>query len=382
MRKCFLVILLLIYLPTLAAKKPNNTWAELTSKRELLPGLHQEFEVTQTFNLPHGQQSSKETVVLDFSQRNWREQRLSGSGTRIRIFDGDDLFVTEEGDDEFTRTKHKAKDPDPAPLPYGLDVNWAKAKELEGGRCGFAENDHACMLLDVPVKPWIGVEQSRRMLDGMARFAVDTETGMIVRAQMRQTIQDRNGGYEALLTYSLKKAVYGETLQPSLFKLAGGDLHEVKELTPWTVARVKKQLVGKPAPALDVTDLQGDHISLSDLKGKVVLLDFWTTWCPPCLADGPAIEKLYRKYSHDGFMVVSISMSEDRHVVEKFLRDHPRSFPVVLSSENNLPRPYQVGAFPTYMVISAEGTLTSVADGDQGFGELQKSLKKAGMEVN
>ena len=80
-------------------------------------------------------------------------------------------------------------------------------------------------------------------------------------------------------------------------------------------------------------------------------------------------------------MIVGISMNEDRAVVEKFLKAHPHTFPLILTSENELPRPYQIGIFPTYMVVSPDGTLTTAVQGDQGFGDLRKYLQKAGMDT-
>lgn len=67
--------------------------------------------------------------------------------------------------------------------------------------------------------------------------------------------------------------------------------------------------------------------------------------------------------------------------MEKFLNDYPHDFPVVLTSENDLPAAYQIGTFPTYVVIDKDGAVMSAVDGDQGFGELRKLLKKAGLEV-
>jgi len=80
-------------------------------------------------------------------------------------------------------------------------------------------------------------------------------------------------------------------------------------------------------------------------------------------------------------MIVAISVSEEREIVEQFLKKHPHSFPVVLTSENEMPRPYQIGIFPTYMVIAPDGTLATAVEGDQGFGDLRKFLEKAGMEI-
>jgi hypothetical protein len=79
---------------------------------------------------------------------------------------------------------------------------------------------------------------------------------------------------------------------------------------------------------------------------------------------------------------VGISVSEDRPIVEKFLKEHPHAFPVLLTTENDLPRPYQIGTFPTYIVIDPDGAVTSAVEGDQGFGELRKLLKKAGLDTD
>jgi len=67
--------------------------------------------------------------------------------------------------------------------------------------------------------------------------------------------------------------------------------------------------------------------------------------------------------------------------VEKFLKDFPHQFPVVLSSENPLARPYQVHALPTYIIVEKDGTFAAAAEGDQGFSELRRLLRKAGLEV-
>ena len=140
-------------------------------------------------------------------------------------------------------------------------------------------------------------------------------------------------------------------------------------------------MAGRVAPELQVTDIQGKAISLAELKGKTVLLDFWTTWCPPCQADAPSISKLNQKYGDKNLAIVGISVDEEREIVEKYLKKHPDSYPVVLSSENQMPRPYQIGVFPTYLIISPDGTLMTAEEGDKGFVKLRKELQKAGLEA-
>jgi thiol-disulfide isomerase/thioredoxin len=123
------------------------------------------------------------------------------------------------------------------------------------------------------------------------------------------------------------------------------------------------------------------QIALSAYKGKIVLLDFWTTWCPPCRADAPALDKLYSSYGGKNLMIVSVSVSEERKVVEKFLQEHPHRYPVVLTSENQMPKAYQIGAFPTYIVIGTDGNLVTATEGEKGFSSLRKMLRKAGLET-
>ena len=77
---------------------------------------------------------------------------------------------------------------------------------------------------------------------------------------------------------------------------------------------------------------------------------------------------------------MGISVNEERPVVTQFLKEHPHDFPIALTSENDIPRPYQIGLLPTYMVIQRDGTVASAVAGDQGFSELRKLLRKAGLE--
>lgn len=385
MRFCVLVGAMLVALNASGETLKSKLWTELKAKREMLPGLHQEFEVSQSFKTARATQGSHREIVIDMSAGKWRERSISGSGDRIRIFDGQNLFLTEAGGDEFVRVKRKAKEDDPEPAPYGsVDLDWAKASEVERRPCGLSGNSHTCIVIDVPVKKWMRAGtggQITRMSDGISRLAIDSETGMLVQSATQEVIDDPRGGYQVNLTYSPKRMSYGAAPDAALFKLPESSTHEVKEFTKWNAARIKKQLAGRPAPELEVTDIEGNPVSLSGLKGKTVLLDFWATWCPPCLADAPALDKLYRKYGGKDMTIVGISVNEEREVVEQFLKKHPHTFPVVLTSDNEMPRPYQIGTFPTYMVIAPDGTLATAVEGDQGFGELRKFLEKAGMEI-
>jgi len=367
-----------------AENPASNLWVELKTKRDKLSSFHQEFEVTQTFRIVGHNQSSKRRVVLDMAKEQWHEKSTSGSEDYIRIFDGDNVFTMEEGGGEYLRRKHATKEDEP-PFAYSLgNPDLPKLKEVERRPCAIPGNDHVCVVLDGPMKRstrYMTPTVTIQVLNGNARNMFDTETGLLIASRTVEAIDNGKLQYQLDVTRILKRISYGTPPDVSLFKLPSADLREVKELARWDVARMKKELTSKTAPELTVTDLKGEPVTLSALKGKIVLLDFWTTWCPPCRADAPALDKLHQKYGGKELTIVGISVSEERDIVEKFLKEHPHEFAVVLTTENEMPRPYQVGVFPTYIVINQDGSFSAAVEGEKGFADLRKLLKKAGMNV-
>ena len=363
-----------------ADEAPSALWSKFEATRQGARNLHQEFEVTFALSSGHMQEFSRQEIVIDLAQNKWREHAVGGSSNLTRIFDGQDVLLLDADGTEYKRANHEKNES--LPEPYATKVDWGKAKELQQLPCGFAGKDHACSIIEAPVRPWTRPSTPgdvTTMLNGTIRIMIDTETGAWLRTQMSATVATPLGDNQVQLAYTIKQMGYGATPDLSLFKVPDG-VNEVKDLTPWDEVRIKKELAGKPAPEFHATDIQGKPVSLSDMKGKTVLLDFWTTWCPPCQADAPSIENLSQKYDKN-LQVIGISVSEEREIVEKYLKKHPHDFPIVLSSENLLPRSYQIGVFPTYLVISPDGTLTTAEQGDQGFSRLRKALEKAGMQT-
>ena len=143
----------------------------------------------------------------------------------------------------------------------------------------------------------------------------------------------------------------------------------------------EKRLTGKPAPELALSDVNGKSITLSALRGKTVLLEFWTTWCGPCRADGPSLDKLYKKFGDKSLSIIGLSVDEDHETVQKFLNQHPHPYAIALTTESDIPRTYQVGVFPTYVIIDPDGNFADATEGDSGFSNLKKLLKRAGMDT-
>jgi thiol-disulfide isomerase/thioredoxin len=380
-----LLITLVCCLNAVAETATSLLWAELKMKRDNFPAVHQEIEVLSTQDNGHDRQSRQWELVLDMSRGRWREKTVSGFGEPTRLFDGATTFSFEESGTEFVKLKNHPKGSAPSAKPYdfeGLDI--AKAKEVRRLPCGFEHGDHECVVLEIPLKPWMRAGSSGHvdhLIDGNAQMLVDLETGLLLSSRTVQLVQGRNCTCRSDIAYVVKRQSNYAVPDEALFALPSTHTLELKELPAWNVARIKTELVGKPAPEVGLTALDGSPITIAGFHGKTVLLDFWATWCPPCRQDAPALQKLYERYHDKDLAIIGISVSEDRKTVERFLKSHPAGYSFVLSSENELPRAYRPRAIPTYIIIDANGLVQGAAEGDQGFSELRKLLKKSGLEA-
>ncbi|HYQ47687.1 MAG TPA: TlpA disulfide reductase family protein [Thermodesulfovibrionales bacterium] len=105
------------------------------------------------------------------------------------------------------------------------------------------------------------------------------------------------------------------------------------------------------APDFTLKDLQGRPLSLFALKGKVVLLNFWATWCPPCKAEMPSMNKLYNDIKARGFEVISISTDNSLSTIREFLSKNRLDFPVLFDENKSVTRLYHVFSMPTTFLI-------------------------------
>jgi thiol-disulfide isomerase/thioredoxin len=125
-------------------------------------------------------------------------------------------------------------------------------------------------------------------------------------------------------------------------------------------------------------DLEGKPVSLSDYKGKVVFIDFWASWCPPCRASIPAVEKLYEQYKDDeDFVVLGINLQEDKDTILKFMKKQKMNYPVLLSDKKVISN-YKISSIPRFFIIDKNGEIYNKYVGfAPGVEELwQKDIKK------
>ena len=115
--------------------------------------------------------------------------------------------------------------------------------------------------------------------------------------------------------------------------------------------------VGKPAPDFQLQNLDGQSITLSKLKDKPVLINFWATWCRPCVSEMPYIQEIYEEWSGKGLIVLAINMGESSSKVEQFLQDHNLSLPVLLDTKQVVARRYNIRGIPTTFFIDKDGII-------------------------
>jgi thiol-disulfide isomerase/thioredoxin len=144
-------------------------------------------------------------------------------------------------------------------------------------------------------------------------------------------------------------------------------------------------LAGKPAPDLKFKDLNGKEVSLSDLKGKVVFLNFWATWCDPCRIEIPWLIEMQAKYGPRGFTVVGVAMDDEgKSVVAPFLEKErfdvngqklPMSYPIFLGSDEAAEKFGGILGYPTSFLISRDGRIVQKFQGLQSEDELTKGVE-------
>lgn len=135
--------------------------------------------------------------------------------------------------------------------------------------------------------------------------------------------------------------------------------------------------VGKIAPDFTLTNLNGETTSLSALRGNLVLLNFWATWCGPCRQEIPYIQQVFKDQSAKELVVLSINSWEDRNTIQDFMTGNQLTFPVLLDYPGKtVKEAYQIHSIPTTFIINKKGTIKAVKVGPfKSKAEIESLLK-------
>lgn len=129
-----------------------------------------------------------------------------------------------------------------------------------------------------------------------------------------------------------------------------------------SVALQAKELSG-PAPDFALTTLDGEKVKLSDLKGHVVMINFWASWCGPCRQEMPLLNDIYASYKKAGFVLLGVNLDESAEDAKAFLKKTPVNFPVLIDSKGQVADLYKNQAMPSSYFVDRKGDLVYLHQG-------------------
>lgn len=132
-----------------------------------------------------------------------------------------------------------------------------------------------------------------------------------------------------------------------------------------TSGKIPAPQTGFLAPDFSLQDMDGNVVTLSDLKGTPILLNFWASWCPPCRREMPAMQNAYNQYKDEGFVILAINSTnqDDIDTASTFVSDLGITFPILLDTYGQASKDYQVRSLPTSFFIDQNGTITDIVIG-------------------
>lgn len=137
---------------------------------------------------------------------------------------------------------------------------------------------------------------------------------------------------------------------------------------------------GNMAPDFELGLASGETVKLSDYRGKKVILNFWATWCPPCKAEMPHMQKYYEKNKDKDMTILAVNLTaldKGRDAIDQFVKDYGLTFPIALDEKNKVGTEYQALTIPTSYIISPDGIITKKYVGPMDEDTMDKLLKEA-----
>jgi thiol-disulfide isomerase/thioredoxin len=158
-------------------------------------------------------------------------------------------------------------------------------------------------------------------------------------------------------------------------------LRALAALMAFAVCALAADEIGQPAPRFHAKTTTGVQFNNASVKGKVVLFEFWTTWCKYCEGEAEIVDDIAKEFANQGLIVLAVDVLESDQTVKKYLADHPRSIPVILTKDTNLAAMYNAKSYPIYVVIDRDGNIAGEQRGAAGEAGLRQMLKRTGLET-
>jgi thiol-disulfide isomerase/thioredoxin len=218
-------------------------------------------------------------------------------------------------------------------------------------------------------------EEKASIAKGLANVATEGDAGK----EVLQAVGDTLAG--ALAEFSSTNARETAQRYDALARLARYEGVKVTTQKPEYAAAMKRfEEVDRrrAAASFSLRDLSGKKWDLDELRGKVVMVNFWATWCPPCRKELPDLNALYERFQDKGLVVLAIS-DEEEAVVRKYLGEHPLKFPVLRDGGKVVGKAYEIEGIPVTVVYDRAGKLAATAVDQRTERQFLEMLRKAGL---
>jgi cytochrome c biogenesis protein CcmG/thiol:disulfide interchange protein DsbE len=242
-------------------------------------------------------------------------------------------------------------------------------------------NTFDCWFIEIPFARYpLPVPRGAELRDGTMRVWIDTVSDAALRHETAGMMHAPGMPHpvrvqQSMVVRSLRRDI---DIPDEIFRFQPPpDATHVTEFGPRTAG---VNLTGKPAPAFSVTTMDGTRYDAAKLRGKIVLLDFWTTWCEPCRSEMNDLDAFHREYADAGLVVLGLAVGEEKEIVVRFLRDNAVSYPMA-RVDVSLAGSFGAGAYPTHVVIDREGVVAAHFSGANSGDRLLQALSKAGLSL-
>jgi peroxiredoxin/outer membrane lipoprotein-sorting protein len=210
-------------------------------------------------------------------------------------------------------------------------------------------------------------------------YWIERARALVLRQETSLHTQGDEGAIDRAETMSFRKTSVDQPIPDSVFTFrppAGA-----KKVDQFAGQQPEQDdFTGHPAADFALSDLEGNTHRLSAERGKVVMLDFWATWCGPCRMQMPAVDKLYQEFKSKGLVVFAVNQREPADRAKAFVQKNSYTTTTLLDSEGEVGRQYGVRGIPTLVIIGRDGTIVAHWVGVHPESMLRAGLKKAGIE--
>jgi thiol-disulfide isomerase/thioredoxin len=238
-----------------------------------------------------------------------------------------------------------------------------------------------CWVIEIAFERYpLPVPPGAELRDGTMRVWIDTVSHTALRYETAGMMHAPGMPHpvkvqQSMVVRSLRMDVH---LPDEIFRFQPPpDATHVAEFGPRTAG---VNLTGKPVPAFSVTTMDGTRYDAAKLRGKIVLLDFWTTWCEPCRSEMKDLDALHREYADAGLVVLGLAVGDEKEIVVRFLKDNAVSYPMA-RVDVSLAGSFGAGVYPTHVVIDREGVVAAHLSGAASRDRLLEALGKAGLSL-